>query len=195
MQTVSAGDIARLIKRPDEDLTPVVDRIRNWVKYGLLTPAGAQNPGTGRHRHFDDKAVIEAAILNLLSRDYGVAGPRLVPFKGALNSAVKQLAKAEFLPEHKDIWLVIGPREGIEVPSKPSHVLSDVQFIDSVTRSRPVKAGLPERKLELPPLIGNRLLAVNLSSLFKHLGVPLAKAEALKRLAKEYPGLGLIERG
>jgi DNA-binding transcriptional MerR regulator len=59
--------IAELIRRPDADKAAVTERLRHWSAEGLLKPIGDRNPGTGRPRLYDESAVFDAAILNLLA--------------------------------------------------------------------------------------------------------------------------------
>jgi DNA-binding transcriptional MerR regulator len=63
--TVAA--IAELIRRPDVDKAAVIERLRHWSTEGLLKPLGDRNPGTGRPRFYDESAVFDAAILNVLA--------------------------------------------------------------------------------------------------------------------------------
>jgi hypothetical protein len=72
VQTFTIREIAERIRKPDEDLGVVIDRLKNWVKEGLLQPVGEKNPGTGRHRHFPESALIDAAILHVLTAQIGM---------------------------------------------------------------------------------------------------------------------------
>jgi hypothetical protein len=195
MAGISVGDIARRIKGPDEELTAVADRVRNWVKHGLLKPLGTRNPGTGRHRSFSERSIVESGVLNRLAGVYGSSAPVLALFKGALDKAVKELSKAEYVEGHLDAWLLTGTQEGVRVPTKQYEVLSEIRYVPGL-RSQPVKAdqvGPPQRIVEIPWLMADNILMINLTRMFSELGVPLKDVEKLKELAKRFPGR--IERG
>ena len=85
MTTLTASDIAKYIKRPDETLTAAVDRLRNWTKMGLITPAGESNPGTGRKKQYSSAALLEAVLLQALSD--GLGAPVV-----SLSAVVEQLS-------------------------------------------------------------------------------------------------------
>jgi hypothetical protein len=82
-------DIAERVRRPNEDLTAVVDRLRNWTKEGILTHLGPKNPG--RHRRYGQEGLIEAAVLSALA-DVGLPAVRGASFGGPARTALK-LAK------------------------------------------------------------------------------------------------------
>jgi hypothetical protein len=65
--TLTAQDIARRIRRPNEELTAAVDRLRNWTKEGLIKPVGDLHPGTGRKKRYAAGAVTKAVVLQILS--------------------------------------------------------------------------------------------------------------------------------
>ena len=67
MQTLTVRDIAERIRRPSEDITPVIDRLRGWTDIGLLkiVEDSDQNPGKGRAREYPETAVADAALLTL----------------------------------------------------------------------------------------------------------------------------------
>jgi DNA-binding transcriptional MerR regulator len=48
-----------------------IERVRYWTREGLLEPVGERNPGTGRHRRYDESALEDALILNALA-DFGI---------------------------------------------------------------------------------------------------------------------------
>jgi DNA-binding transcriptional MerR regulator len=49
----------------------LLERIRYWTREGLIFPKDEKNPGTGRHRRYDESALLHAAVLNGLA-DLGV---------------------------------------------------------------------------------------------------------------------------
>jgi hypothetical protein len=207
--TVTVGEIAQRIKEPGEELSAIVDRLRSWTKEGLLKPLGKRKPGTGVKRVYAERAIIDAAILSLLSRHYGAASPKMLSlFAGALagldaalDKAVSQLSKVKPAEEEleQDVYLIVGMLQGQQgVPSAPWQIISDIQYVDFDRLSRSIKHGPPKRLLKIPALMGDGLF-INLTLLFKRLGVPLAETEArakvLKELAEMFPGIEGIERG
>jgi hypothetical protein len=62
--TFTVSEIADRIRKPGQDRTAVVERIRHWTRERLLAPIGKRNPGTGRHRSYRDTALFDAALLN-----------------------------------------------------------------------------------------------------------------------------------
>jgi hypothetical protein len=64
---LTVRDIAKRIRRDDEDLEVVVARLRNWTKEGLLQFSGDKHPGTGRARLYPEYAVIDALVLGGLT--------------------------------------------------------------------------------------------------------------------------------
>jgi hypothetical protein len=67
LQTLSVKDIAERIKRPGEELQVTVDRLRNWTDQGLIHQVGEKNPGKGRARRYGRDALLEAALLEVLT--------------------------------------------------------------------------------------------------------------------------------
>jgi len=67
MQTLTVRDIAERIRRPWEDITAVIDRLRGWTDIGLLkiVEDSDPNPGKGRAREYPVIAVTDAALLTL----------------------------------------------------------------------------------------------------------------------------------
>ncbi len=49
------------------------DRIRNWTREGLLEPVGEKNPGTGKVRRYPESALIDAALLQVITDCTGIA--------------------------------------------------------------------------------------------------------------------------
>ena len=44
-----------------------MERICHWTREGLIKPLGEKNPGTGRHRRYDENTLAEVAVLNALA--------------------------------------------------------------------------------------------------------------------------------
>jgi hypothetical protein len=97
------ADIASRIRRPWEDMTTIVDRIKNWTKDGALAFRGKKHPGTGSKRRYDPEAIIDAVILTALT-DAGLAGVRVGQFQGVDGQTVlcwgRMGAAAVFDPAH-----------------------------------------------------------------------------------------------
>jgi hypothetical protein len=81
VQTFTISEIAERIRKPDEDLGVVIDRLKNWVKEGLLQPVGEKNPGTGRHRRFPKSTLIDALVLHVLADQIGMQAVKARKFK------------------------------------------------------------------------------------------------------------------
>jgi hypothetical protein len=64
---LTVREIARRIRRDDEDLDVVINRLRNWTKEGLLAFSGNKHPGTGKSRLYPEYAVIDAVVLSALT--------------------------------------------------------------------------------------------------------------------------------
>jgi hypothetical protein len=199
MTKLTVGEVARRIKDEDESIEAVTHRLRSWTKEGVLKPLGDKRPGTGKRLHYSERSLIDAAILSRLARHYGIwatgiwATKVLPAFAEAVDKAAKQLPKVKAAAEldpAKVVYLIVGTRH----EGKNLRVESRIQYVDDPWRSRRPKDGLPKRSLELSPFMSDGLF-IDLTSLFERIGVPLAEAEALKKLAKEYPGIELIKRG
>jgi hypothetical protein len=188
--SISIGDIAKLVREPGEDLQTVTDRLRGWVKEGLLKPERSRREA-GQHRRFPERAIVDAAILSRLAHVWGIWATKAPVFvSGALDKAVQQLPKARAATgQGKVIYLLVWT----EGAGTQLRVLSDVQYIDAI-ESRPVKAGLPKRLIEVPSSMSDGFL-IDLSSLFSRIGVPLEDVEMLKELTKRFPDAARIQRG
>lgn len=103
VQTVSAKDIAQRVRSPHESLQTAIDRVRNWAKEGLIKPAGVAHPGKGRARQYDNWAIIDAALLQVLTECTGMPAVKVEPM---LESARDQLLAN--WPRKKRTLLVIG---------------------------------------------------------------------------------------
>ncbi len=105
-------DIAGLIRRPHEELSTVVERIRAWTDLGLIKPMGRKSPGTGRRRRYGAGAAVDALVLTALV-DAGLAAIRVGYFQGIDGQTVLQLgrlgAASVFDPSraNQKIYLVI----------------------------------------------------------------------------------------
>jgi DNA-binding transcriptional MerR regulator len=190
--SLAIGEIARRVRFPDEDLLAVRDRLRGYVKEGLLQPEGQGRREAGQHRRFSEKALVHAAILSQLARHNGAWATKVqVASSGALDKAMQQLPKVSAATEQgKEICLLVWAEElnrGFRVVSK-----IPAPFIDT-TESRSVKAGLPKRFIEMPPFFDD-VLIINLTRLFARIRVPLKDFAELERLSKMFAGIERIER-
>jgi hypothetical protein len=91
---LTVRDIAERIRRPHEDMTTVVDRIRGWTDVGLLEARGRKHPGTGKRRVYDEMAIVDAMLLTGLL-DVGFGALRAEEFNrpGAAGNAILSLAR------------------------------------------------------------------------------------------------------
>ena len=95
MPTVTIGEIAQAIARPGEKISAVVDRLKNWTKEGLLRPA-EQNPGTGRHRVFPETALIDAAVLGVLTDQVGMPAVKARTFSELFKHSRSAFKRTDF---------------------------------------------------------------------------------------------------
>jgi hypothetical protein len=75
----TARDVAEKIQRPGETLTTAVDRLRDWVREGLIRPAGERHPGTGRKRQYNRAEMIDAILLETLVEAGGLKAVAAAP--------------------------------------------------------------------------------------------------------------------
>jgi DNA-binding transcriptional MerR regulator len=109
MLTLTVSDIAERIRRPHEDLRIAGDRIRNWTREGLLVPAGEKNPGTGKVRRYPETALIDAALLQVITDCTGVAA---VAAGELLKEARKIFSRAQKDGSLRDSTFVISKSVG-----------------------------------------------------------------------------------
>ena len=106
---------------------------------------------------------------------------------GALDLAAEQLPEMKKLVGRGvDIYLLLGITEGQEKEklSKPWQVLSKVVHVDSHTHSRSTKPG--PRMLEIPGVMSDGLF-INLTRMFRRLGIPLEDAAAAEEFHRRFP--------
>jgi hypothetical protein len=89
--TVTVRDIAERIQGTNENLTNVIDRLRNWTKEGLLAPEGEKHPGTGRTRRYPQAAVAQALLLTVLTEAIGMQATKAHTFAALFDLAKKWL--------------------------------------------------------------------------------------------------------
>lgn len=199
MTNLTAGEIAARIQEPGEDLRAITERLRSWTKEGLLKPVGKRKPGTGRHHQYPESAVVSAAILSKLSRHFGIWAPRLQHCDKALDHAVKYVDQwAKRWEDGEFIYLIIGVLYADEQAAIPSEILSEVQFVNikssrqktTSTRHLP-PAFQPHRLIGVPELLEFGIV-INLTTLYRRLGVPSKDEARLAELAKRFPGIERI---
>jgi hypothetical protein len=113
-QHLTVREIAELIRRPHEEMTTVVDRIRGWADYGLLKVSGDKHPGTGKKRLYGAGAIVDSVLLTALT-DLGLAAVRVGHFSSN-NKNIIQLCRQAALTvlgnsDQRDVdWmLILGP--------------------------------------------------------------------------------------
>jgi DNA-binding transcriptional MerR regulator len=180
---LTIGDVAGRVREPDEDLLTVRDRLRSWVREGIINPElDPKEPG--RHRYYGESAIIRAAVLSRLSHHYGISYASKRPMRGMLNVAVEAVKNVSPVPgEGPEIFLVVWSEGEGGKASVPS---AQIQYIDLKSRS--------PRSIVIPPE-ANDAIVINLTQLFRRIGVPLAEVEQLERLQKKFPGYGRTTRG
>jgi hypothetical protein len=107
--TLTAQDIARHIKRPEEPLSAAVARLRNWTATGIIKAEGEKNPGTGHKRRYQVEALLEAVILQALIDAFGSPAASLASVIGDLSEAVFKAARRP-----KNIVFVLSRRHGAD---------------------------------------------------------------------------------
>jgi DNA-binding transcriptional MerR regulator len=63
---LTVSEIALRLATPERQ-TGLRERIRHWTREGLLKPIGEKNPGTGRHRRYDESVLVNVAVLDALA--------------------------------------------------------------------------------------------------------------------------------
>ena len=102
-----ASDIARRLRQPGEDPVRVLNRIRNWTKFGLLTPAGEAHPGGGRACQYSDATLLDAMIIQELV-NAGIPAVSVGSVLEQIKSDAPQLFGASFTKLHDRTLLILG---------------------------------------------------------------------------------------
>ena len=139
MRTFTMSEIAERIRNPDEELGAVIDRLKNWAKEGLLQPVGEKHPGTGRHRYFPESALIDAAVLHVMTNQIGMQAVTAWKLRKLFTDTRKWFKKPganRFLtisrsPDNQAAEIGLSHREGLAglLAGSPheSHVVIDLQ--------------------------------------------------------------------
>lgn len=88
VRPITVREIARRIRRDEEDLQVVINRLRNWTKEGLLEFLGDKHPGTGKSRLYPEYAVIDALVLSALTAT-GIPAVRAGSASGAYTTVLQ----------------------------------------------------------------------------------------------------------
>jgi hypothetical protein len=117
-QHLTVRQIAELIRRQNEEMGTVVDRIRGWADFGLLKVSGQKHPGTGKKRLYEPAAIIDSMVMTALT-DAGLAAVRVGHFADASGKLVLghgRMAACEVLNPGKPIGpaflFISGPTPG-----------------------------------------------------------------------------------
>jgi hypothetical protein len=183
MQKITIGEIAERVRDADEELLAVRGRLRFWVAEGIIKPEG--NPkAPGRHRHFGERAIIIAGIMSHLAHHYGISwGSRELRNKMFLVALEFSRNLKAPTDENRKGFLVLWSEGGDETRAS---VNCQLQYVDLKSKSR--------QSVEIP-LEANDAIVIDLTRLFRRIGVPLAETEQLERLQKKFPGYGRTKRG
>src|SRR5262249_28388325 len=65
--SLTVSEIAERIRKPSDEKSMIVERLRHWTREGLISTSGEKNPGTGRKRRYDESVLKSAAILNAMA--------------------------------------------------------------------------------------------------------------------------------
>ena len=103
MFTVS--DIAQKIRRPDEELSQAIARVRSWTREGLLRPSGKTNTGTGKPREYSKEAVVDAFLIDTFVQCFGSAAVSVPKF-------LKNIRPYFIDEKQRDNFLLIGRTSG-----------------------------------------------------------------------------------
>jgi hypothetical protein len=136
----------RVIGTDETRKAALIERMRHWTREGLLSPEGDRNPGTGRHRVYDDSIIFDVAILNALA-DQGltVGRQRLLMVTSVLVQQAKKLWASKG-KKGRTLYLEIAhfadpnPQGGTEAvflhvgPDDLIHPRADSSFVLNVSR-------------------------------------------------------------
>jgi DNA-binding transcriptional MerR regulator len=64
---LTVSHIADRVAKPGTNKAALVERIRHWTRERLISPVGKRNPGTGRHRVYDESVLEDVLILNAMA--------------------------------------------------------------------------------------------------------------------------------
>jgi DNA-binding transcriptional MerR regulator len=63
----TVSEIAEILADAPGSEPALIERIRHWTREGLIQPIGLKHPGTGRHREYEDRVLLEVSVLEALA--------------------------------------------------------------------------------------------------------------------------------
>jgi DNA-binding transcriptional MerR regulator len=63
----TVSEIAEILADAPGIEPALIERIRHWTREGLIQPIGLKHPGTGRHREYEDRVLLEVSVLEALA--------------------------------------------------------------------------------------------------------------------------------
>ncbi len=152
---LTVSQIAERMGASGADRTALIERLRHWTREGLLAPIGDRNPGTGRHRTYDESILDEVAILNALA-DQGIDVAAQREFIGVLNLTkgvksswrrkaeqgidlyleISKFPKEARVPARRGVFLREGKEDLIHPAAELSLVFNLTKLLERVDRKR-----------------------------------------------------------
>lgn len=172
MTNITVKELAQRICRPNEEMSAVVERLRNWTKEGLLETVGDKNPGTGRPRRYDNDALTDALILTTLA-DIGIPSVRASQLrhdrKGLLSHARLAFDMAKAKPD-LPAYLVI--RRNYEASGRSSRYTTEIY----VHQLEPKNAiGIRAVDGVFIPDNAETVVVINITALVKRINPPMGE--------------------
>ena len=107
--TLTAGQVAQYIRRPDEPLSAAIARFRNWEKTGVIKATGDSNPGTGRKKQYQPDAVLRAVLLQTLVDTFGSSAISLTELTNEIGGLIGRTRWA-----HESELIVLSKPRGLQ---------------------------------------------------------------------------------
>jgi DNA-binding transcriptional MerR regulator len=118
---VTVAQMAELTARQGVSKEAFIQRVRHWTRERLLFPLGETNPGTGKHRVYDDAAVHYALILDLMT-DTGIPIAKQRETMEVVQGGLEQRLQGKRAKKAKPLLLII--------KTNPGQSQSEVSFIE-----------------------------------------------------------------
>jgi hypothetical protein len=165
--TLTAGQVAQYIQRPDEPPSAAIARFRNWEKTGIIKATGDSNPGTGRKKLYHPRAVLRAVLLQTLIDTFGGSAVSLSELTSEIGALI---GKASWLRESE--LLVLSRPRGSE------------RFTIREVRPAKLRSYISESSTDIHVVIDVKRLFDRIdydwrSKFYKERGVKTSKSEAL----------------
>lgn len=138
----------------ETERTALAIRIAHWTRERLLAPIGRQNPGTGRHRRYNDDAVVDVQVLNAMAN----AGLQAEPMRETMRLAIFLVREARRTGEWRE-----KAKQGINIYLE----------IDRFPGGQLAAYIPPDRERMLPSAVESATI-INLTKLFAVLEPPTA---------------------